>query len=470
MLQESIAVHVRVIVYGQPVPINSANSTSIFPRQSSVAVTLAAVGIALHSTVTSFGTSTKTGSVVSSTVITWITESIFPQSSVATHFRVTKYGQPFPIVSVKTRSTPKSQLSFAITIAAVGIKEQSTVTSFGTFTKTGTSLSSTVIIWISVTVLLHESVAVHVRVIVYGQPVDIFSEKITATFGVQLSLAVTIAATGIELQSTVTSFGTFAKTGASLSSTVITWVSVTILLQESLAVHVRVIMYGQPVEISSEKTTVTSCVQLSFAVTLAVVGIDAQSTVTSSGTSTKVGKVLSSTVISWETIVWFPHESVAVQTLAIKYGQPIFRVSENSKSIFPKQLSLTVTFATFGIASHSTVTSPGTLAKTGATVSSTVITWITESLFSQSSVATHFRVIKYGQPVPISSVKTISTSVSQLSSAVTVAAAGIEAHSTVTSDGTFAKTGLVVSSTVITWITESAFWQSSTPIHFRVIV
>ena len=293
------------------------------PEQLSIAVNSAASGIGSPQfNVISAGGESMIGPSSSYTVITWLSLIEFPQLSVAVHVRVIVYGQPLEVTSTNSAVKLFQQSSFTIMFTGSGTIVQFIVISSGTPTKLGGKISFTVMTCISVIVLLQESVAVHVRVIVYGQPVDIISEKTTATSTVQLSIAVTIAIVGIEVQSTVTSVGTFAKTGAVLSSTVITWVSNIWLLQESVAVHIRVIVYGQPVEIFSVKTTSKLGVQLSLAVTIAAAGIEAQSTVTSFGTFANDGKVLSSTVINWEAIVWFPHESVAVQTLAIKYGQP----------------------------------------------------------------------------------------------------------------------------------------------------
>ena len=374
------------------------------------------------------------------------------------------------VTSVKVISTKAVQLSKAVTLAVSGIEVHSTVTSFGTFPKTGLTVSINVITWVPTTSLLHKSIAVQVRVIVYGQPVPTTSLKVTGKTPAQSSIAVTNASPKISSQLTVISEGTPVKTGRLLSSTVITCVSVIVLLQESVAVHVRVIVYGQPVDVFSEKTTATSGVQLSLAVTIAAAGIEAQSTVTSFGIFAKTGASLSSTVIIWVPVTTLLQESLAVQVRVIVYGQPVEMFSAKTTTTFGVQLSLAVTLAAVGIDSQSTVISFGTFAKIGKVLSSTVITWITESTFPQSSIATHFRVIKYGQPFPISSEKTMSTTASQLSSAVTFAAVGMEVHSTVTSDGTFAKVGSDKSWIWIFWVKETSLSQSSANVQVLVIV
>ena len=64
----------------------------------------------------------------------------------------------------------------------------------------------------------------------------------------------------------------------------------------------------------------------------------------------------------------------------------------------------------------------------------------------------------------------MSTSTSQLSDAVGVAGAGTASHSTVTSAGTPANNGSVVSCTVITCTWTSSFPQLSVAVHVLVNV
>ena len=349
--------------------------------------------MASHSTVTFAGTFAKTGTTVSSTVITWITESAFWQSSTATHFRVIKYGQPVPISSVKNISTAESHTSLAATFAAAGIEVHSTVTSFGTFAKTGATVSSTVIIWITESAFWQSSIATHVRVIVYGQPVVITSVKVRSTKAVQLSKAVTFAAVGIALHSTVTSLGTFPKTGLTVSINVITWVPTTSLSHKSVAVHVRVIVYGQPVPTTSLNVTGRVPAQSSSAVTNAPPKTSSQLTVISEGTPVKTGRLLSSTVITCLPVIVLLQSSIAIHTRVIVYGHPVEISSEKTTATFDVQLSLAVTIAATGIEAQSTVTSVGTFAKAGASLSSTVIIWISVTTLLQESLAVQVRVI-----------------------------------------------------------------------------
>ena len=66
----------------------SFNVTVTEASQLSVPVTVGVLGTAEHSTVKFAGTPTKTGDVLSSTVITWLCVAVLPQLSVAVHVRV----------------------------------------------------------------------------------------------------------------------------------------------------------------------------------------------------------------------------------------------------------------------------------------------------------------------------------------------------------------------------------------------
>src|SRR5688572_32819264 len=107
----------------------SVKLTVIVGSQLSVAVTLAAVGIAPQSTVTLAGTLAKTGAVLSVTVMVCEAVTVLLQLSVAVHVLV-MVPQPSTTVEVSVNVTVivGSQLSVAVTVAAVGMAPQSTVT------------------------------------------------------------------------------------------------------------------------------------------------------------------------------------------------------------------------------------------------------------------------------------------------------------------------------------------------------
>ena len=125
-----------------------------------------------------------------------------------------------------------------------------------------------------------------------------------------------------------------------------------------------------------------------------------------------------------------------------------------------------------GTSSHSTVMSVGTPANTGAVLSPTSIRCDAVVSFPQLSVAIHVLTIvkAFSHPVLFSCVSSnvISTSLSQLSVAVTVSApevVGISSHSTVRSEGTPDKTGAVLSPTSIVCDAVVSFPQLSVAVH-----
>ena len=110
------------------------------------------------------------------------------------------------------------QLSVAVTVGAVGIAMQSTDTSAGALVNTGAVLSSTVMVCVRVVELPHWSVAVQDLTMVPQPPTTLFCSGAATTVTVpQLSVAVTVGAVGIALQSTDTLAGALVNTGAVLS-------------------------------------------------------------------------------------------------------------------------------------------------------------------------------------------------------------------------------------------------------------
>ena len=132
--------------------------------QLSVAVRVAAAGTASHSALMSPGSaSTKTGAVVSCTVMVCDKVVFKLQSSVADQVLSMVYVHPLPIMFwVYTTDTLRSQLSMAVTVGGAGISSQLTVVSFGTPTNSGDSKSPTVTNWVAMVWLPHSSVAVQV--------------------------------------------------------------------------------------------------------------------------------------------------------------------------------------------------------------------------------------------------------------------------------------------------------------------
>src|SRR5258707_3748291 len=89
--QASLAVQVRVteVEAPQPAVVTSAEvSVKVLP-QASVAVATAKTGVAGHSMVLGGGSAPITGAVVSTTLMVWLAELLWPNSSLAVHSHVT---------------------------------------------------------------------------------------------------------------------------------------------------------------------------------------------------------------------------------------------------------------------------------------------------------------------------------------------------------------------------------------------
>src|SRR5215510_1978810 len=154
---------------------------------------------------------------------------------------------------------------------------------------------------VAVAVLPQLSTALHCLTI-WPQPsttVLLSCVKLTVMVGSQLSVAVTVAAAGILSHCAVMLAGTPTRVGAVLSWTVIVCVAVAVVPQLSTALHCLTI-WPQPsttVLLTCVKLTVMVGSQLSVAVTVAAAGILSHCAVTLAGTPTRVGAVLSWTVI-----------------------------------------------------------------------------------------------------------------------------------------------------------------------------
>ena len=98
----------------------------------------------------------------------------------------------------------------AVTDAAAGIAEHATVTSAGTPTNCGASVSVTEMVWVRVVALPQASVAVQVRrswYCVAQLPDKLSCTKLTTGFAVQASPVLGVAGTGTSAQLTDTVSG-----------------------------------------------------------------------------------------------------------------------------------------------------------------------------------------------------------------------------------------------------------------------
>jgi hypothetical protein len=168
--QLSVATHLLVKIYEStqlPFALVCVYVIVTSVSQLSVAVGLAGLGTALHSTVISAGIPANTGGVISRTVMICMPSDVFPQLSVATHLLVKIYEStqlPFALVCVYVIVTSVSQLSVAVGLAGLGTALHSTVISAGIPANTGGVISRTVMIWMPSLVLPQLSVATHLLV------------------------------------------------------------------------------------------------------------------------------------------------------------------------------------------------------------------------------------------------------------------------------------------------------------------
>jgi hypothetical protein len=183
----------------------------MLPLQLSVAVNVPGAGTSARHWKLCDAGAVATGAVLSITVTTWVAVAVFPQLSVAVHVLVI-VPQPCTTLFVSEKFTVivGSQLSVAVTeTPAIIVLVHCTVSLAGTPIRTGRVVSTTISVCVAVDVLPQRSVDVHFLVIVPHPSTTLFtSEKVTATEGEQLSLAVTVGAAGIPSHCTVVFAGT----------------------------------------------------------------------------------------------------------------------------------------------------------------------------------------------------------------------------------------------------------------------
>ena len=150
---------------------------------------------------------------------------------------------PGVVTSLNVIATEASQASLAVAAPKVGTAGQSIGEVTAGQVMAGGVMSRTLMARLQVDVLPQSSVAVQVRVTVYsaGQsPGVVTSEKLIATDGSQASLAVAAPKVGAVGQSIGDTTVGQVMLGGMISRTWIVWLQVEVLLQSSVAVHVRV--------------------------------------------------------------------------------------------------------------------------------------------------------------------------------------------------------------------------------------
>ena len=142
--------------------------------------------------------------------------------------------------------------------------------------------------------------------------------------------------------------GTPTSTGGIVSRTVTVRTAVTVFVQASTAVHVRVMIVGQLPLVTLTKVGVTGP-QLSVAVTAGTAATSAKHcTDAFPGNPTSTGGIVSLTVIVWIALAVLVQVSVAVHVRLMIVGQLPLVVAVSVGTITPSQLSVAVTAAGAG--------------------------------------------------------------------------------------------------------------------------
>src|ERR1051326_8419067 len=123
-LQRSMAVQVRVMILVHPMTLVEAPGvTGSGPSQLSMAVTTSCGGTSLRHCTLRFtgGTPTRTGLMVSTTVMICVATFVFLQRSMAVQVKVIMFVHPMALVEAPgVTGTDPSQLSMAVTTACGG--------------------------------------------------------------------------------------------------------------------------------------------------------------------------------------------------------------------------------------------------------------------------------------------------------------------------------------------------------------
>jgi hypothetical protein len=177
---------------------------------------------------------------------------VFPQASLAIHFRSITVTQPF-VTGVPSIELTDGVLHPSVAVAvpkfAVDMFTSHSITTFGGQVIAGGVISLTVMVWLAVAVFPHASIAVHFRVTALALPQLLVVASVNDIVAVELlhaSLAVGEEKVGVAGQSMVDGPPTPLITGGVLSLTVIVWLAVAVFPHASVAVHVRVTARALP--------------------------------------------------------------------------------------------------------------------------------------------------------------------------------------------------------------------------------
>ena len=222
----SVAVHVRFsekLLPQEPGVAVVANVSVKALPHASVAVATAKTGVAGQLIVVVGGNVVMTGAVTSCTLIVWEAVDELPHKSVTVQVRVALYEPeqaPGTVTVTDVQSKELPHASVAVGTAKTGTAGQLINVGTGKAPITGAVISCTLIVCAAVELLLHPSVALHVRVTLYEPahaPFVVTSLNVKLKALPHASLAVATANTGVAGQLIVVGAGSDAITGAVIS-------------------------------------------------------------------------------------------------------------------------------------------------------------------------------------------------------------------------------------------------------------
>src|SRR6188472_4010037 len=366
-----MAVHVLVTV---PRPQASRVGVSVklittFGSHASVTVGAMNAALAGHSIVPSGPWPERTGGVVSSIVIVWLTGvAAFPAQSIAVHVLVTV---PSPhasrlLTSLELIVTFGSHASVTVGAINAAVAGHSIVPSGPWPERTGGVVSSIVIVWLTgVAALPAQSIAVHVLVTVPRPHASrlLTSLELIVTFGSHASVTVGAINAAVAGHSIVPSGPWPERTGGVVSSIVIVWLTgVAALPAQSTAVHVRVTVPRPHASrlLTSLELIVTFGSHASVTVGAMNAALAGHSIVPSGPWPLRTGGVVSSIVITCETgVAALPAQSIAVHVRVTVPSPHASSVGVSVKLIttFGSHASVTVGAINAALAGHSIVPS-----------------------------------------------------------------------------------------------------------------
>src|SRR5258705_2545398 len=223
--------------------------------------------------------------------------------------------------------------------------------------RTGGVVSTIVIVCLQVFVLPQQSRASQIRIMNCGQVPLVNVPNIETPCRQQLSVAVGVPNSQEEPHSKVRSGGQNVNTGGVVSTTVIFWLQVLVLPQQSEATQTRVRTNGQlGLFVKVPKIVTPARQQLSVAIGVSKEQFEPHSTVRFVGHNVNNRGVVSTIVIGWLQVLVLPQQSSATQTRVIICGQMLVLVNVPNTAIpWRQQLSVAVGVPKVQGVPHSTV-------------------------------------------------------------------------------------------------------------------